>query len=231
MAEVQLPTYKALMFPILQAVDELQGSAHKSEIDSLVIEHAGITEQELDVEYPDGGSAKGSKVLHRLAFARSALKLFEALENSERGVWSLTPQGRRYLLQGEAAVVEADQEMRRLLREKRLERSAHASQQPPADAGRIRCTSPTRACCAWAQRQSDFGGRAEGASRRVGDCRPFPLGSRGRWFKSGQPHQRKRLRCGVSVVQPVSPATLELTRVLHPVAANAVERGLWPCST
>ena len=42
------------------------------------------------------GKQKGSKVLHRLAWARTYLKKIGAADNSTRGVWTLTDLGKHY---------------------------------------------------------------------------------------------------------------------------------------
>jgi restriction system protein len=120
--ELTIPTYRDLLYPTLQALDRLNGSGTKDEVNNEVIEELGLSDAQLAVEYPPDAKAKGSKVIHRLAFARSSLKLFDAADNSTRGVWSLTPVGRRILAKGEDAARHADSEMRRRLRELRLQR-------------------------------------------------------------------------------------------------------------
>jgi restriction system protein len=129
--EPSIPSYRDLLYPTLQALDALNGSATKNEVDSEVISALGLTDAQLAVEYPPEATARGSKVVHRLAFARSSLKLFDAADNSTRGVWSLTPVGRRFLADGEAATRQADSDMRRRLHELRLQR------QRGEEAGRV----------------------------------------------------------------------------------------------
>lgn len=118
--EPSLPTYKALLWPCLTAIaDDLHGSGQKAEIVEAVVERALITADQRDVHYPESASSRGSKVEHRIAFALSSLKAVGALDNATRGVWVLTSDGRRFIEQGEAAVVEADRQHRRVLAERR----------------------------------------------------------------------------------------------------------------
>lgn len=120
---VPIPSYSAFLFPILEVLDQSTGSLRKREMDAAVIERLGLTDEQLTVSYPDGSKARGSKILHRIAFARSSLKLFSAIDNSERSVWSIAPSGRALLQQGEEAVRKADSEMRKQLTRERNERN------------------------------------------------------------------------------------------------------------
>ncbi|HJQ94226.1 MAG TPA: winged helix-turn-helix domain-containing protein [Acidimicrobiia bacterium] len=92
-----IPTYVDLMYPTLQALRELDGKADHDAIDSRVIELANITDSQLSVVFPESGAQSGSKVVHRLAWARSYLKKLGAVETLERGIWALTPSGSKYL--------------------------------------------------------------------------------------------------------------------------------------
>ena len=137
MTEVDIPTYRALLKPVLSVIDNLHGSATKQEVDEGVIDAAGITSEQLGVIYPEGSKAKGSKILHRIAFARSSLKLCGALDNAERGIWTITVVGRDLLVAGDETIRHADALMRRRLtmaREGRTEGRTHAeSESPPND--------------------------------------------------------------------------------------------------
>ena len=65
-------------------------------------------------------------MLHRIAFARSSLKLCGATDNSTRGVWSRTPRGRELLSAGTDEVIRADSAMRKQLARNRAERGTDA---------------------------------------------------------------------------------------------------------
>ena len=102
--EVQIPTYRDLMFPTLVAIDRLGGSAAISELEETVPGVAGVTDEQMSVEFPPGSPTEGSKIINRLHWARELPKKIGALDNSVRGVWAITegpgvfgdgPQGRR----------------------------------------------------------------------------------------------------------------------------------------
>ena len=85
MTDIELPTYRDLMLPTLVAVDRLGGSAAIPEIEELVPEIAGISDEQLGVEFPEGSTQQGnSKVVHRLYWARTYLKKIGALNNSKQ---------------------------------------------------------------------------------------------------------------------------------------------------
>jgi restriction system protein len=92
-----VPSYLEMLLPTLQALDHLGGSGTKDEIDQEVIRIMGLTDEQLAVEFPPEATQKGSKVIHRLAWARTYLKKFGAVDNSRRGVWTLEPPGRQYI--------------------------------------------------------------------------------------------------------------------------------------
>lgn len=98
MDDVNIPTYRDLMYPTLVAVRDLGGSAANAELEEAVPEVANISDEQLAVEYSEDSAQHGeSKVVNRLHWARSYLKKIGALENSVRGVWSITPKGLEYL--------------------------------------------------------------------------------------------------------------------------------------
>jgi restriction system protein len=94
MAKIQLPTYDTLMNPTLQAIKLLGGSGTIEEIDNKVADIAGLTDEQQEVLHnPDKGGK--TEVEYRLAWTRTYLKIYGALENSSRGVWALTAEGRK----------------------------------------------------------------------------------------------------------------------------------------
>lgn len=84
-----IPTYDAFFNPLLQAMHMLGGSASISEQEDTVATLLKLTDKEI------GEIHKGNqtKLSYRLAWARTYLRMFGLLENSSRGVWSLTPEG------------------------------------------------------------------------------------------------------------------------------------------
>lgn len=84
-----IPKYDDLFNPLLQALHELGGSASVSEQEIKVAEILKLTEDEIN-EIHRGNR---TKLAYRLAWARNYLKRFGLIENSARGVWSLTQKG------------------------------------------------------------------------------------------------------------------------------------------
>jgi restriction system protein len=86
-----VPKYDDLFNPLLKAIHNLGGSASISEQEDEVASILGLTEKEIS-EIHKGNRTKFG---YRLAWARNYLKRFGLLDNSSRGVWSLTVQGRK----------------------------------------------------------------------------------------------------------------------------------------
>lgn len=84
--------YDNLMNPVIQALKQLGGSGTNEEINTKVAEIAKIPTDELEVLHnPDKGGM--TEIEYRLMWTRTYLKTYGILENSSRGVWSLTPTG------------------------------------------------------------------------------------------------------------------------------------------
>lgn len=86
-----LPKYHELFRPTLDGLTALGGSAAIDELADWVAAHLGITEHQLEIVYPKSGD---SVFRDRLSWARSFLKQAGYVDNSSRGVWTLTPDGR-----------------------------------------------------------------------------------------------------------------------------------------
>ncbi len=86
-----VPKYDELFEPLLQAMHQLGGSASITEQEDTVASNLELTEKEI-AEIHRGTRTKLS---YRLAWARNYLKRFGLIENSTRGVWSLTPEGNK----------------------------------------------------------------------------------------------------------------------------------------
>ncbi|MGI8642284.1 MAG: winged helix-turn-helix domain-containing protein [Pyrinomonadaceae bacterium] len=84
----QVPSYDNLMIPVLCALIELGGSGTIEEINETVYSIEGFSEEILQI--PHGENSSQSEIDYRLAWARTYLKKFGLLENSERKVWTLT---------------------------------------------------------------------------------------------------------------------------------------------
>jgi restriction system protein len=85
----QMPTFDSLMNPLLDALFALGGSGSIDEIYEKVLEQENIDEAISSIPHnPD--KSNQTEVAYRLAWARTYLKKFGFLENSNRGVWALT---------------------------------------------------------------------------------------------------------------------------------------------
>ena len=89
--DMSVPTYDELFNPLLTALYQLGDSGSNSEIEEKVAEILNLTDEEIN-EIQKGNVTRFS---YRLAWARTYLKNYGLLENSSRGVWALTPEGRK----------------------------------------------------------------------------------------------------------------------------------------
>lgn len=87
-----LPTFDELFNPLIRALRALGGSASIQELYDKVVEIEQLPESVLSQIHNEDGNM--TEVAYRLAWARSYLKKFGILENSQRGVWSLTSRAR-----------------------------------------------------------------------------------------------------------------------------------------
>lgn len=87
----KIPAYHELMWPTLQAVQTLGGSATNAEILKQVIESAHFPEELQSIPHNDGSN---TELNYRLAWGRTYLKIVGALTNSAAGVWSITEAGK-----------------------------------------------------------------------------------------------------------------------------------------
>jgi restriction system protein len=84
--------YDDLMNPVLQALKSLGGSGTIEEINTKVAEIAKIPSEQLEVLHnPEKGGI--TEIEYRLMWTRTYLKIYRVIENSVRGVWSLTEKG------------------------------------------------------------------------------------------------------------------------------------------
>ncbi len=86
---MSVPQYHEMFNPLLKALHELGGSATISELEEKTAEIMELSDQDIS-ELHDENRTKFS---YRLAWARSYLKKYGLIENSSRGVWSLTTKG------------------------------------------------------------------------------------------------------------------------------------------
>jgi len=85
-----VPKFDELMNPTLQALKRLGGSASIDELVPEIVKFLNLPQQVAEV--PHGNTGR-TELEHRAAWARTYLRNAGYLDNSERGVWALTPKG------------------------------------------------------------------------------------------------------------------------------------------
>ena len=131
MAKANVPQYHEMLWPALQAVAELGGSASIGEIVETVIKREGFSDAQQAVLHNNGPE---TEIGYRLAWARTYLKAMGLLTNSTRGVWALTDEGTALLTDPSTADDQRRERVRELwaahLIELRKARKAHGSRDP-----------------------------------------------------------------------------------------------------
>lgn len=116
-----VPRFYELFNPLLQALKTLGGSASISELDDEVTQRLQLSDE--DIAQPH--DSHGTELQYQLAWARTYLKWYGLLNNSERGVWLLTEQGKNVEPVDGLQVVRAVREM---LKRKRGDASTESAQ-------------------------------------------------------------------------------------------------------
>lgn len=111
-----LPKYPVYVFPTITAIRSAGGSATIQEIESSVAETLELTDEQLSIPHGDTGR---TEFQYRLAWVRTYLKKVDAVENSERGVWSLTDVGEQMSEADALGVFKQVNAMRSALRSQR----------------------------------------------------------------------------------------------------------------
>lgn len=87
-----VPKFDELFNPVLNALHDLGGSATNQELEDKVIELLALPES---VAYDRREGKSQTRLNYRTAWAKSYLKTFGLLDNTERGVWALTATGQQ----------------------------------------------------------------------------------------------------------------------------------------
>lgn len=93
MTSVSMPTFDELMNPLLQALRQLGGSGSIEEMYAKTVELLGLPDDIL-AQLHDPEKSSQTEVGYRMAWARTYLRKFGLLDNSSRGVWSLTEKAK-----------------------------------------------------------------------------------------------------------------------------------------
>jgi restriction system protein len=86
-----IPKYDYFFEPTFKALKDLGGSGSVQEIYDRVCELESFSEEQQAILHKDGPQ---NEIAYRLAWARTYLKIYGAIENIGRGVWALTSKGK-----------------------------------------------------------------------------------------------------------------------------------------
>src|SRR5436305_5557366 len=86
-----VPKYDELFNPVLKALRELGSSASVKELEETVASLLKLSESDINIIH----KGNRTRLSYNLAWARTYLKKFGLIDNSSRGVWSLTPKGQQ----------------------------------------------------------------------------------------------------------------------------------------
>ena len=118
----QLPTFLDLLWPTLRALEERGGSASIQELSDHIARLLELPDDILDLPHNDGPQ---SEIDYRAAWARTHLKYLEAVNNTSRGVWTITEVGRK---------IRNAEELRNMVRKDRQRRNQqHRTLSPQSD--------------------------------------------------------------------------------------------------
>ena len=86
----KVPTFDEMMWPTLLALKQMGGSASNQELLTCVMKLMAIPEEIQNLLHGDGPK---SEIEYRMLWTRTYLHKVGAIQNSERGVWSITAAG------------------------------------------------------------------------------------------------------------------------------------------
>ncbi len=109
MTDAHVPKYHELWWPTLKALEARGGSARIQELSEQMASDLGLSDEALNVLHSDG---RLTAFNYRAAWSRTYLKNAGLIENTSRGVWAITEQGR---------AVQSDDEVRELVKKKARE--------------------------------------------------------------------------------------------------------------
>ena len=83
------PRYTELMQPTFDALRQMGGSGTNGEICNAIIKNLQLADDVINEMHP--GSTVQTELEYQLAWARTYLKKYGAINNSGRSVWAITP--------------------------------------------------------------------------------------------------------------------------------------------
>ena len=83
--------YDDLLNPLLTALHQLGGSGNLDEIENEVANNLNLTDEQINEKH----RGNITKLRYRLSWAKFYLMKYHLVENSIRGIWALTEEGRK----------------------------------------------------------------------------------------------------------------------------------------
>ncbi len=111
MTHNELPTFEDLLWPTLTALKSRGGSASIQELSGSVASDLKLTDEVLNILHKNGPQ---SEVDYRAAWARTHLKFIGAIDNTSRGIWTISEVGRQ---------IRTEAQIRKLIRLERIKKS------------------------------------------------------------------------------------------------------------
>jgi restriction system protein len=125
----QFPRYHELMNPLLEALHELGGSGSIEEIAQKVADLSDLPEDILNIPHNPEKSSQ-TEIEYRLAWARTYLKKYGILDNSDRGVWVIVPEKRHVKSVDPLAVTKAIRDEHKKNRKEAVEKEQNLDDEP-----------------------------------------------------------------------------------------------------
>lgn len=121
MDKSSVPKYHELLNPLLAALHELGGSGTTSEIYETVAQQSDLPDEVAEIPH-NSDKSNQTELEYRLGWARTYLKKYGIINNSERGVWVIEPEKRDVRTVDEDDVVQTVREHMRQEREEQGEK-------------------------------------------------------------------------------------------------------------
>ena len=135
-----VPSHKELFNPVLKAIQALGGSASNAEIVNRVIEDLRLPDSVVEIPHKSG---RMSRLEYRIGWAKTYLKKYGLLDNSTRGVWSLTAVGHR------TESIDPDEVAKHVVEHDRVERQRRAEEADLPESEDISTGDPTEDIASW----------------------------------------------------------------------------------
>ena len=113
-----IPKYQDLLWPTLRVLNNRGGSASIQELSEHVARELDLADDVLEILHGDGPE---TEVDYRAAWARTNLKWIGAIDNTRRGIWTITDIGRK---------ISSEKQVQESVRQERRKRQKQ-SQKPP----------------------------------------------------------------------------------------------------